>query len=143
MRTVILILEAASPLKPEFHIKIENPPHMALVIEDIQQPGPHALPSVSVAHYGEQNGDAMRDPEMLFEISRIGDALALIPYYWRNDYIGIEEYSAVEKSGRWFLIPELRERHAAFARTWDRNLRAQGLFEAFLKKRCAPPESKN
>jgi hypothetical protein len=26
------------------------------------------LPAVSVAHYGEQNGDLMRDPEMCFEI---------------------------------------------------------------------------
>src|SRR5690348_3633168 len=133
MRTIALILEAASPLKPGFHIKIESPPYMALVIEDIQQPGPHGLPSISVAHCGEQNGDAMRDPEMLFDISKIGDSLALIPYYWRSDYIGVEEYSAIEKGGRWFLIPELRERHLAFARTWDRKLRAQGFFEVFLK----------
>lgn len=137
MRTIALILEAASPLQPGFHIKIENPPYMALVIEDVslQQPGPHGFSSISVAQYGEQNGDAMRDPEMLFEISKIGDALALIPYYWRNDYIGVEEYSAVEKAGRWFVIPELRQRHLSFARTWDRNLRAQGFWEAFLKKR--------
>jgi hypothetical protein len=141
MRTVALILEAASPLEPGFHIKIDNPPYMALVIEDIQQPGPNGLASISVAHYGEQNGDLMGDPEMTFEISRTGDALLLTPYYWRNDYIGVEEYSAIEKHGRWFVIPELRERHVAFARTWDRNLRAQGFFEAFLRQRNHSPQT--
>ena len=135
MRTVALILETASPLEPGFHLKIENSPYMALIIEDIQQPGPNGLPSISVAHYGEQNGDLMRDPEMIFEISRIGDALALVPYYWRNDYVGIEEYSAIERNGRWFVIPELRQRHLDFARTWDANLRAQRFLEAFLKQR--------
>ena len=29
---------------------------------------PCGLPALSIAHYGEQNGDAMRDPEMLFEL---------------------------------------------------------------------------
>jgi hypothetical protein len=35
---------------------------MALVIEAIE-PGPLGLPGLSVAHYGEQNADLMRDPE--------------------------------------------------------------------------------
>src|ERR1039457_3114625 len=51
---------------PVFSLKIENPPYMALVIEAIE-PGPLGLPGLSVAHYGEQNGDLMRDPEMCFE----------------------------------------------------------------------------
>ena len=42
---------------------------MVLVIEAIE-PGPLGLPGLSVAHYGEQNGDLMRDPEMWFELSQ-------------------------------------------------------------------------
>ena len=41
---------------------------MALVIEATPEPGPLGLPGLSVAHYGEQNGDLMRDPEMCFEL---------------------------------------------------------------------------
>ena len=41
-------------------LHLENPPWMALSIEVI---GEHL---VSVAHYGEQNGDAMADPEMIY-----------------------------------------------------------------------------
>ena len=56
---------------------------------------PNGLPSLSVAHYGEQNGDLMRDPEMLFEMRREAGTLELDAYYWRNDYLGIEEYSSL------------------------------------------------
>ena len=36
----------------------------------------------SLAHYGQQNGDAMRDPEMLFALHK--DTRQFIPYYYRN-----------------------------------------------------------
>jgi len=67
MKTVAKILELATPLQAGFHIRIENEPWMTLVIEDTQERGPNGLPAISVAHYGEQNGDLMRDPEMVFE----------------------------------------------------------------------------
>jgi hypothetical protein len=51
------------------------------------------LRAISVAHYGEQNGDLMRDPEMCFELSLpFGGKLTLDPFYWRNDYLGIEQW---------------------------------------------------
>jgi hypothetical protein len=43
---------------------------MALVIEATPEPGPCGSPAISIAHYGEQNGDLMRDPEMCFELSK-------------------------------------------------------------------------
>ena len=43
----------------------------------------------SLAHYGQQNGDAMRDPEMLFALHN--ETRQFIPYYYRNDYCGIEQ----------------------------------------------------
>jgi hypothetical protein len=42
---------------------------MALVIEAAPEPGPLGAQAISVAHYGEQNGDLMRDPEMCFELT--------------------------------------------------------------------------
>ncbi len=137
MRTIALILQAASPLRTGFHFRIENAPWQPLVIEDIQQRGPNGLPVISVAHYGEQNGDLMRDPEMLFELARRGDEIELSPYYWRNDYVGIEEYSAIEQEDHWLVFTDLKRRHCEFAKTWDANLRAQGYLEAFLRQRRA------
>ena len=48
--------------------RIDNRPFLPLCIEAVDESGPCGLPALSVAHYGEQNGDAMRDPEMLFEL---------------------------------------------------------------------------
>ena len=45
---------------------------------------------ISICHYGEQNGDLMRDPEMVFWKDEIGN---YFPFYFRNDYVGIEEFS--------------------------------------------------
>lgn len=140
MKTIASILEQAAPLEPGFHIKIENEPYMALVIEDIQELGPHGFPVISVAHYGEQNGDLMRDPEMLFEISKHGDETRLTPHYWRNDYAGIEQYSAAIGEGLLTVDEKLQREHAAFAQMWDRNLKDQGFLEAF-RQQFKPPQT--
>lgn len=133
MKTVARILELAAPLQAGFHIRIENEPWTALVIEDTRERGPNGLPAISVAHYGEQNGDLMRDPEMIFEAEESDDELNLIPFYWRNDYVGIEQDSGFTEDGRTLLNAKLKREHISFARTWDANLRAQGFLEAFVK----------
>lgn len=134
MKTVATILELAAPLQAGFHIRIENEPWMILVIEDTQERGPNGLPAISVAHYGEQNGDLMRDPEMIFEAEESGEEMNLIPFYWRNDYVGVEQYSAYIEDGKSLLNAKLKREHIAFARTWDANLRAQGFLEAFISR---------
>ena len=133
MTTILEILRLAAPLKPGFHLRIENSCWMALVIEDIQQPGPNGLQSVSVAHYFEQNGDLMRDPEMIFELSKNTDETILSPYYWRSDVAGKEQYSTWTEEGCVLVDARLKHDHIDFARLWDRNLRAQGFIEAFRR----------
>jgi Domain of unknown function (DUF6908) len=134
MKTVAVILELAAPLTAGFHIRIENEPWMTLVIEDTQERGPNGLPAISVAHYGEQNGDLMRDPEMIFEAEESGDEMNLVPYYWRNDYAGVEQYSASTEDEQTLVNAKLRREHIAFAGTWDANLKAQGFLEAFVRQ---------
>jgi hypothetical protein len=114
MPTILRILERAGGYRPTLYLKIENPPYLALVIEATPEPGPLGLPGLSVAHYGKQNGDPMRDPEMCFELSK---AVHLDPYYWRNDY--------------YVALPDLHKQHERFAAEWDGNLRLQGFVEAF------------
>jgi len=135
MKTVLRILERAGGYWPTLSIKIENPPYMALVIEATPEPGPLKLLAISVAHYGEQNGDLMRDPEMCFELSKVPlSRLELVAYYFRNDYMGIEQYSRYRDGDNYIVVPDLFEEHRQFARTWDRNLRAQGFLETFTDK---------
>ncbi len=137
VKTVIQIIEEAGGLPESEYIPIHNEPWMRLVIEVLPESGPDGLPVVSVCHYGEQNSDLMRDPEMLFE-AVINDGLLqeLRPFYFRNDYVGVERWArqrndrgdTVCKSG------EVRDLER-FADLWDRNLEAQGFLEAFRRGR--------
>src|ERR1700739_3910663 len=102
MQTILRLFERAGGSRPTLYLKIENPPYMALVIEAVPEPGPLGVPAISVAHYGEQNGDLMRDAEMCFELTKaLLSAPALVPYYWRNDYLGIEQHSRLLMGDRY------------------------------------------
>lgn len=133
MRSILKILETMDG----DHVRIENGSYMPLVVEKLGAKGPRGWPLVSVAHYGEQNGDAMRDPEMVFEWTdhRGPRSEILAPVYFRNDYMGVEQY-AVESVNGGYYLDEGDKRYAirrklladlkAFARTWDRNICEQG-----------------
>ena len=113
---------------------------MPLVIEGIGA-GPRGLPAISVARYGLQNGDAMRDPEICFEAEfKDGQIVEFYPFYWRNDYLGIEQF-AVEEDGRDPRGMKLcRVDHNVIfslldlATRWDRNLAAQRFDFVFLRQ---------
>ncbi len=128
MQTILDILKKAGGWHPGLYLKIDNPPFMELVIEAVDESGPCGFPALSVAHYGEQNGDAMRDPEMLFELEPSGE---LNPFQYRNDYIGVEQWSRFIGDRGYVSRRELYIQHVSFAKVWDRNLRAQGYAEAF------------
>jgi len=105
MQTILRILERAGGYRPTLYLKIENPPYMALVIEGAPGIGPRGLPALSVTHYGEMNGDLMRDPEMCFELLQtVGGNLSLDPYYWRNDYVVVERCSRSIVHGSYFVL---------------------------------------
>jgi hypothetical protein len=129
MKTVTKIIDlngglAALEANP---LALESPGYMKLCIEAIG-PGPRGLPQVSIAHYGEQNGDAMRDPDMVFEIDAAG---AWHPVSFRNDYVGLcNEAVWQEDAGRVLTIPSMIRELNSFARIWDTNIREQGFLEA-------------
>ena len=134
MDTVLRILKAAGGWNHGLYLRVENPPYMALVIEATDESGPCGLPAISVCHYGEQNGDFMRDPEMCFELGRAG-AMHLNPFYFRNDYLGVEQRSRFIRDAHYCYHTQLHEQHERFARLWDKNLRQQGFREAFERQR--------
>ncbi len=133
MKTILAILHKAGGWRPNLYLKIENPPYMELVIEAMDESGPCGLPAISVAHYGEQNGDLMRDPEMCFELGFAG-GYHLNPFYWRNDYVAIEQWSRFIREGNYCYHPQLHAQHESFAKTWDNNLREQGFADVFTDK---------
>jgi len=130
MQTILRILKQAGGWNPGLYLKIENAPYMALVIEATDESGPSGLPAISVAHYGEQNGDLMRDPEMCFELG-FADAPYLNAFYYRSDYTGVEQWSRTIEHGQYLYLVSLHKQHERFAKVWDNNLRLQGFAEAF------------
>jgi hypothetical protein len=121
MQTILRILKQAGGWNHGLYLKIANPPYMELVIEAIGESGPCGLPAISVCHYGEQNGDLMRDPEMCFELGLAREA-HLSAFYWRNDYAGIEQSSRCIRDGHYVFYFALHNEHEQFAKMWDNNL---------------------
>ena len=120
--------------RPETTVKIENAPYMSLTVENIGL-GPRGLPALSICHYGELNGDLMRDPEMCFEMEiENGSVKEFHPYYYRNDYVASEQF-AVDEESRDINVKAIQSQRE-MARVWDSNLVAQGflkLYTATLK----------
>jgi hypothetical protein len=106
-------------------IRLEVPVFMRLVIEHIGD-GPRGGEVVSVAHYGEENGDLMRDPEVVFEVA----AGTWHPVSIQQDYVGsYREAVSVAEDGRVVIRPAEVRDIQAFARIWDRNLKHQGFVD--------------
>ena len=109
------------------YLRIENPPFMRLVIEVIGGPYENGGYEVSVAHYGEQNGDAMRDPEITFLVVPAEHGTTWTPLTFENSYMGCYQVAAEATDGRLnvrnaALLRDLRD----FANQWDLNLMEQG-----------------
>ena len=105
------------------HAKLNNnPAYMPVVVEKVGRlPGYGEV--ISIAHYGEQNGDLMADPEMEFTIVG-GD---YYPISFRNDYLG-KHSSVFEDDG--INLP-LQYDLTTFANQWMRNIAEQQNITAY------------
>ena len=65
------------------------------------------------------------------EIRLPASALTLDPFYWRNDYLGVEQWSRSLVRGQYVALPALHEQHELFAADWSNVLRLQGFVGAF------------
>jgi len=77
----------------------------------------------SLAHYGEQNGDLMCDPEMTFLLGPNGDVR---PLTYRNDFVGIDQVAAEpnDETG-WKFNQKLQHELCTFAQQWLSNIDEQ------------------
>lgn len=91
-------------------VRLTVPGYMPLSVEEIgsSEEG-HRL--VSLCHYGEQNGDVMRDPDLVFLFHDLPDGVAAEPISFRNDYLGIshEVYRYNEAGRRTHVFPTLKQ----------------------------------
>lgn len=116
------------------------PEYMPLSVEDIgvSQDG-HRL--VSLCQYEEQNGDLMRDPDIVFLFHNLLDGLAAEPVSFRNDYLGIVQdvYRYDEAGRRTHVVPALKQELKEFAQAWFPTLREQGFFGSTAVREILSP----
>lgn len=107
---------------PGQHLKLAMPNMDNLVIETL------AGKMISVAHYYEQEGDLMRDPEVVFYVPRRDTGWYAVEV--TMDPIGKwARYAEQDEAGVWHIDHKAQVDLAAFVRTWARNIREQRWFE--------------
>ena len=126
--------------EPAFHIAIDNPSYMRLVIEGIGC-SPDGRQLVSVAHYYEQNGDLMRDPEMVFlvdlEHAKFKGQDGWFPVSFQQDGgFALYQEALIFDGSRVLKRPKLFKDLKSFARTWNKNIGEQGFVKAALADEC-------
>lgn len=70
----------------------------------------------SFTHYGEQNGDLMRDPEVIFILQK--ETGRVIPSYFRSDYLGKENYYVWLENGKPYFHPQPQKDLTQFCNDW-------------------------
>lgn len=109
---------------------------MPLVLEEIGRSG-DGRRLVAISHTAVQNGDLMRDPELVFAFHSWPDGEVFAePVSFRNDFLGVlqEVYDWDDRGQRTHVRPGLKRELKSFARTWFRNLKAQGFLDAGVKR---------
>lgn len=94
---------------------------MAVTVENI---GSYYIWTLfSAAHYWEQNGDLMRDPEMIFIRAKDG---RYFPASFRQDpFINQESIYLDPDDGKLKVNRQLQANHAEFANVWLKNIKNQ------------------
>ena len=105
--------------KPGDHKKVDNAngSFMPVSVEIIGRSG--LGPLVSVAHYYEQNGDLMRDPDVVF---LIGADQHVYPVSFRQDNLGIYLEAAYVEDGVWKVRVKMQADLCSFCTQWMRNI---------------------
>lgn len=100
----------------------------------------------SFAHYYKQNGDMMRDPDIVMLRSLNPDALTgehqFFPTSYRQDGLGIDrEYVIFNRaSDGWQIAKKQQADLAGFCNTWARNLKEQQKINVVHKHACPARE---
>lgn len=105
------------------HIKISNDKtFMPVCVEVIDENDNYRF--ISVAHYYEQNGDLMADPEMCFIQYKVSNEF--VPYYYKMDAFGTYQESVTIEDGKpTKYAPRLQAAHTTFANIWFKNIKFQ------------------
>lgn len=133
MATIITKLAEATGTdlqKPGEHFKIVNPPYMPLCLDVLDKN------LVAVAHYYEQNGDLVPDPDMVF-FTGYGVENGWVPVSIQQNMGTYTIATELENGQPASFYPRAQADLASFANMWARNIKAQRFLEAVAKEKAA------
>jgi hypothetical protein len=78
--------------------------------------------TITVAHYFNQNGDLMRDPEMEFIVTQTGK---VYPSFFRQDPFFVQEAVVIDEDGSLSVDIKTQREITSFANQWIRNINEQ------------------
>lgn len=118
-------LEADFDNKEKYYRKIDNTngSFMPVVIEVIDTPVQGGL-VFSIAHYYEQNGDLMRDPEMTFW-KKNEEEIFPMTYQMDGIFNGYRKSLELLEDGRYAINRRENYDQKVFANMWFRNIKEQ------------------
>jgi hypothetical protein len=99
----------------DFHVRFEMPGYQRLVIERHGE-------LISVAHYFEQNGDLVSDPEVELHYPTWTPTAI-------TQSIGYRREKFIEREGQTFVDAKFHREVSSFLSMWARNIQAQGWAE--------------
>jgi hypothetical protein len=136
------LLERLEQMRDDDHdcLRLKSPGYLPLSFErlygGIQTPwGEGTL--YSLMHWYIQEGDVMRDPDMVFVVvdNRRGaqdpiDLVSIYPQSYQADNMGLYQESLfIDKSALSKFSPALNVQHCDFANMWLINIQAQGFLQ--------------
>ena len=98
-----------------FHVRFDKTGYQRLVIER------HGK-MISVAHYFEQNGDLVADPDVELHYP------SWVPTAITQSYFGYR-HKFIERDGKTFVDPRFNREVSSFLGLWARNIKMQGWAE--------------
>jgi hypothetical protein len=139
LRATCIFASLLKSLNGKEHKKLTSEGFMPLTIEKLEDAllTPWGVGTTySLCHYYEQNGDLMRDPEMVFIViderkgGRDYENLHIYPKLYQQDNLGIYEESITIENGQvTTYIRAWQAAHTNFAQQWLNNIKEQGFLQ--------------
>jgi hypothetical protein len=104
------------------HVRFDNGSFMPVAVECVSTT-PTGCLIVSIAHYYEQNGDLMVDPEVTFCVTKNDDYV--FPTSYRQDGLGVDRECVWWEKEKVFCNFRMQNDLAGFCATWMRNIKQQ------------------
>ena len=120
------VIQQLEAMMIDGYAKIDNANNVFMPVV-VEQVGKN---QISIAHYYEQNGDLMADPEIVFLKKEYSYGVEYYPIYERMSEFASEVELVTFENSKPKLISNLQKGAASFCTNWMRAIKAQQNIEA-------------